>query len=263
MPSLFSEQRNSLDVRWDFLFMVNQYHIEIWAWIPDYEGMYQASTLGEIRSFYNKRYGLKDTPQTILRAGLSSSGYLNVILRNIHTNTKRTRPVHLLSAATFMNHISDGTHSKVVDHKDNIKTNNHISNFQIITQRENASKNPKKGKETSKHTGVFWNNEKGKYTSRLWANGKSFHIGHFSGEKEASEAYQKALSFHNDGGDVFTMRAKPAKISQYIGVTKNKKAKRWIAKRRIKNIDYYIGSFDTELEAHNAYLNFKPKTQND
>ena len=94
----------------------------------------------------------------------------------------------------------------------------------------------------------------------MHVNGRKFHVGTFDSDKDAHDAYQKAVAFHDAGGDVFKLRIKPPKRSQYIGVTRGKTAKKWCAKRRINNREYHIGVFDTELEAHNAYINFKPTT---
>jgi hypothetical protein len=44
------------------------------------------------------------------------------------------------------------------------------------------------------------------------------------------------------------------KSSQYAGVYWKKDAKKWIAKMYINKKHKYIGSFDTEEEAHKAYL---------
>lgn len=41
--------------------------------------------------------------------------------------------------------------------------------------------------------------------------------------------------------------------SSYIGVTKSK-SKRWQAQKMIKGIRTYLGTFDTEIQAHEAYL---------
>ena len=53
----------------------------------------------------------------------------------------------------FFGHVPGG-YKIVVDHIDNNRLNNHVSNLQLITQRENSSKDRKNG--TSQYTGVVF-----------------------------------------------------------------------------------------------------------
>lgn len=56
--------------------------------------------------------------------------------------------------------------------------------------------------------------------------------------------------------NVNTANKRPKKLSSYLpGVTKNKnKIKCYISSIKIEQVKYYIGVFETELEAHNAFL---------
>lgn len=54
-------------------------------------------------------------------------------------------------------------------------------------------------KTTSKFKGVSWNKQRGKWRSRIMFYGKEIHLGFFSDEKEAAEAYnEKALEIYGD-----------------------------------------------------------------
>ncbi len=79
----------------------------------------------------------------------------------------------------------------VVDHINNDPLNNKLYNLQLITQRENVSKD-KKG--TSKYTGGSWSKTANKWTSNIRINGKIKHLGFYIKEKEAAQAYQKELT---------------------------------------------------------------------
>ena len=57
-----------------FINMSNE--IEIWKDIPNYEGLYQASNLGRIRSLGNNRF---KNPK-ILKCGIGLTGYKRVML---------------------------------------------------------------------------------------------------------------------------------------------------------------------------------------
>jgi len=157
--------------------------------------------------------------------------------------------IHQLVAIAFLNHIPCG-HELVVDHIDNDPTNNNIENLQIVTNRQNCSKD-RKGK--SIYTGVHWN--KKYWVASITINKKRFHLGSFDCEIKASKVYKKALSDYNNG--VFDIK----KIidlnltSKYKGVSWHKENEKWVAGISIKGKKIHLGSFSTELEASEAYQN--------
>ena len=57
--------------------------------------------------------------------------------------------------------------------------------------RENTVKDIKGG--TSKYTGVCWNKRQGKWQGAISLYGKAKHLGYFTEELKAANAYQKAL----------------------------------------------------------------------
>jgi hypothetical protein len=159
--------------------MENQ--IEIWANIPNYEGLYQASSFGNIKSI-----GYKE--EKILKASLTSSKYLCVVL---HKNKKRkTLNVHQLVAMAFLNHTPCGR-IFVVNHKNFNRLDNNINNLEIVTMRENT--NQKHMQSSSQYTGVTWFKRDSKWLSQIFINGKRKHLGYYNTEIEASNAYQNAL----------------------------------------------------------------------
>lgn len=163
---------------------------EIFKDIPGYEGLYQVSNLGNVKSLPRKicnHKGCHISKEKILKPGLSI-GYLSVVLSD--KITEKTFRVHILVARAFLNHFTDGTTKLVIDHINNIKTDNKVENLQIITNRENCSKD---AKGISKYTGVSWDKVKRKWMSRLKYNGKYMFLGYFTCELDASKAYQDKL----------------------------------------------------------------------
>ena len=153
--------------------------MENWKDIKGYEGFYQVSNLGRVKSL---RYG------NILKNHTSNNGYMVV---NLSANTRRAKKmVHTLVAESFLNHKS--TREKVVDHINNIKTDNNLSNLQIISHRENCSKD-KKGY-LSKYVGVGYNKINNKWVSMISIDSKSTFLGSFDSELRASIAYNFALT---------------------------------------------------------------------
>jgi len=163
---------------------------EIFKDIPEYEGLYQVSNLGNVKSLPRKicnHKGCHISKEKFLKAGLSRK-YLSVVLSN--KTSFKTFKVHQLVAKSFFNHFSDGTTKIVVDHINNIKTDNRLENLQLITNRENCSKDTKG---TSKYTGVSWCKVKKKWVTRFKFNGKYLHLGYFNNELDASLSYQAKL----------------------------------------------------------------------
>jgi len=164
--------------------------MEIWKEIKNYED-YEISNLGRVKSLARTIYKTDGTTQTYKEKFLKptvNSGYLKVKLaKNLKSKVKK---VHQLVAVAFLNHTPNGFKA-VVDHIDNNPLNNELGNLQIITQRENLSKD-KKG--LSKYTGVCWCKRDEKWQANIRINGKSKHLGRFKDETKAAEAYQIALN---------------------------------------------------------------------
>jgi len=163
---------------------------EIWKDIPDYEGLYQVSNLGNVRSLDRL---VKNNRATFIRKGkvlkfnVSGCNYKKVGIGS-GSKYKKVR-VHKLVAQAFLNHKKDDGY--VVDHINGDKYDNRLENLQLITQRENTSKDKKNG--TSKYTGVSWCSYMKRWKSGIKINGKQKHLGYYEDELEASKAYQNKL----------------------------------------------------------------------
>jgi len=208
---------------------------EIWKDIPGYEGLYQVSSFGNVKSF-------KRGKEKIMRLSLTN-GYLRV--RLCKENQKNMFSSHVLVAMAFHGHIPDGFNI-VVDHDDNNPLNNRADNIKLITQRENASKDKKN--KTSQYVGVSWNERDGNWVTRIRFGKRYIHLGYFETEIDASNAYQKAFSEWEQGLDLNVLYPKKINSSQYKYVYWNKNKCKWIAEYKGK----YLGHFDTEIEAHKA-----------
>ena len=110
---------------------------EIWKDIKDYEGLYQVSNLGRVRSL-DRDTVFKDGRTRhfygcIRSAGYNSStGYKSVTLNK--NGKKHSRDVHRLVAETF---IQNPNNLQCVDHINGNKTDNRAENLRWCTQREN------------------------------------------------------------------------------------------------------------------------------
>jgi hypothetical protein len=155
---------------------------EIWKNVKGFEGIYEVSNLGNVKRHYSNK-------SKILKAGTNTHGYKHVTLSKKEIKTYIV--VHKLVAIAFLNHIPNGQ-DNVINHIDHDKTNNNLSNLEIISQRENANKLHIKS--TSDYIGVYYNKNIKKYHSRITINRKRVHLGYFENEKDASKAYEEKLN---------------------------------------------------------------------
>lgn len=97
--------------------------LEEWKWVQGYEGLYQISNKGRVKSF------LKYDEGYILSNKNEQGDYLSIILRNKYTKTQKSTRIHVLVAQHFIGDIPKGFH---VHHIDGNKQNNVVTNLQII-----------------------------------------------------------------------------------------------------------------------------------
>ena len=153
--------------------------IEVFKDVPNYEGIYQVSNLGNVKS-------LKWKKEIIMKQGISSR-YLAVNLRK--ENISKIYRVHVLVAMTFLNYKPNGKQDFVIDHKNGVRTDNRLENLQIVTQRENTQNYHKSIKG---QIGADWHEQTKKWRSRIYINKNIVHLGLFEEEKDALKAYEIA-----------------------------------------------------------------------
>jgi hypothetical protein len=224
---------------------------EIWKDIPGYEGKYQVSNLGNVKSL-PRQTKRKDGRVYFLEGRFlkkvdNGNGYLVVNLKS------KTYFVSVLVAMAFLNHKPCG-YKIIVDHINNIRSDNRLENLQLITTRKNTSKD-RIGKGSSKYTGVYWSKRSKKWCSTIVCNNKKIYLGSFETEKQASDFYEQAVLCIEKGEEIPLKRKEYT--SKHIGVNYNKNIKKWHARFNNGKERIHLGFFKTEKEAYNAILNYK------
>lgn len=107
---------------------------EIWKDIKDYEGLYQVSNFGNVRSLYRienySKYKRKRNGK-ILRQNTTRAYNYVILCKNNKTKTFRT---HRLVAETFL---PNSNNYPVINHIDGNKQNNRIENLEWCTYKYN------------------------------------------------------------------------------------------------------------------------------
>lgn len=156
---------------------------EIWKDIQGYEGRYQVSNLGRVRSLSRKRwngYTFTNLEGRILKLRLNKNkGYLNVILYDGHRNGK-TIEIQRLVAQAF---IPNPNNLPCVNHKDENPRNNKVENLEWCDYRYNnnyGNHNLKlsltKQKKKYKIISIKNGRKTSKKVKQLDLNGKLLHV---------------------------------------------------------------------------------------
>lgn len=109
---------------------------ELWRAVEGYEGIFEVSNLGRVRSLSlpsNPEIGQYCRQGRVLKPFYTTDGYLRVSLN--YLGEARKFPVHQLVAIAFK--LPKGEEATQINHKDTVKDNNCVDNLEWVTGLEN------------------------------------------------------------------------------------------------------------------------------
>ena len=106
---------------------------EIWKDINDYEGLYQVSNLGRVKSL-SRKYKKRVIQEHIVQPSIAHNGYLRVGLSK--NGIRKYDSIHRLVAKAF---IPNPNNYNIVNHKDCNRQNNCVDNLEWCNEKYNIN----------------------------------------------------------------------------------------------------------------------------
>lgn len=158
----------------------------------------------------------------------------------------------------------------LIDHKDGLRSRNVGSNLRDADSTVNAhNQHGPRSDNKSGFLGVCWNKQRGKWKAAIAVGGRSKHLGLFSTAELASAAYLAAKRVLHPSAVISASaptgperEIKPFRnftaprpgSSGLLGVSWNKRKRKWAARFGAGGLAHHVGYFDDKDAAHAAYL---------
>ena len=148
-------------------------NVEVWREIDGYD-KYAVSSFGRVKNTHTGK---------VLKARTNKYGYLII---DLYENAiRKSYLVHRLVACAFIDNPDD---KLCVDHKDNNRTNNNISNLRFATSKENNQNRKLSSRNTSGCKGVCFDKRAKKWHAQIKIDGIRVHIGYYDDLEDAKTA---------------------------------------------------------------------------
>ena len=148
-------------------------NVEVFRSIDGYDN-YAVSSFGRVK---NTKTG------KILKGSVNGQGYLVVCL--CEDGVKKTHLLHRLVTCAFIYNPDD---KQCVDHIDNNKANNHLTNLRWATSKENSHNSKLSSNNTSGCKGIDWKKKAKKWRAQIRIDGIKIHIGYYDNLEDAKTA---------------------------------------------------------------------------
>ena len=173
MENLLEMQKNVKAITRKYEEDLIKLNVEVFRSIDGYNN-YAISTFGKVK---NTKTG------KILKGFDNGHGYLQI---DLYENAIRKNCyVHRLVANAFLDNPDD---KECVDHRNNDKTNNHLTNLRWATTKENAMNQIISKNNKSKVKGICFNKKIKKWHAQIMIDGIRIHIGYYDDLEDAKIA---------------------------------------------------------------------------
>jgi hypothetical protein len=173
METLLEMQKNLKAITRKYEEDLIKLNVEVFRSVDGYK-YYAVSSFGNV----------KNTKTGRILKGRNVCGYLQVVLYEDGL-AKKSYLVHRLVAYAFIDNPDD---KLCVDHKNNDRTNNNISNLRFATTKENSQNRILSSNNTSKVKGVSFNKRAKKWRAHIRIDGILIHIGYYDNLEDAKIA---------------------------------------------------------------------------
>jgi hypothetical protein len=173
MENLLEMQKNVKAITRKYEEDLIKLNVEVFRSVDGYKN-YAVSSFGNV----------KNTKTGRILKGRNVCGYLQVVLYEDGL-AKKSYLVHRLVACAFIDNPDD---KQCVDHKNNDRTNNNISNLRFATTKENSQNRILSSNNTSKVKGVSFNKRANKWRAHIRIDGILIHIGYYDDLDDAKTA---------------------------------------------------------------------------
>lgn len=165
--------------------------MEEWKSVVGYEGLYEVSNMGRLRSlertFVNRNGITRRFKGRVLALNPRNGWYATSTLRKDGVTTEVY--IHHLVMAAFIGPRPDGL---IIAHRDDNKHNNLLSNLRYTTPGDNTAdiirNNTVRSDNISGTIGVSWDSNREKWISNITKDGKGYYLGAFSNKDDAIKA---------------------------------------------------------------------------
>lgn len=177
--------------------------------VPGYEGHYEVDSLGNV-------FSLKRGRRKQMKASGSSRGYLQAQL--FSQGKFKTIQVHVLVAMAFLDHVPCG-HEIEVDHIDQNRMNNRLSNLRTVVQPLNALNRKVQERNQSGVTGVIWSKWAKRWIASIRVDWKLIYLGCFSDVNVAIDARRGAENLRIDELLAFRESLRPKNLKKSVDLS--------------------------------------------
>lgn len=173
---------------------------EIWKDIKGYEGYYQVSNIGNVKSVERVivRQNGRSQPvkERVLKSATDIDGYKFVVLQK--EGKKLGQKVHRLVGQTFL---PNENKLPQINHIDGVRSNNDVLNLEWVSPKQNQHHRHytrKFGTKPNVPRGVFLSFNKTRWIAAIRVDGKSVYLGTFDLKEEAYATYfNKFMELYN------------------------------------------------------------------